>query len=85
MASLKEPTTLSRRDGTFCQNQEKYSTQGETHTENDQQGRFQQEFVWPFPQVEYTREQAAHILKVLKNGRGSLDVNSFEDEIAADF
>ena len=32
-----------------------------------------------------TREEAAHILKVLKTGRGSLDVNSLEDDTAADF
>ena len=33
----------------------------------------------------YTREEAAHILKVLKTGRGFLDVTSFEDDTAPDF
>ena len=48
-------------------------------------GVFNKKIVWSFPQVEYTREQAAHILNVLKIGRGSLDVTSFEDDTAADF
>ena len=48
-------------------------------------GVFKKKIVWSFPQVEYTLEQAAHIVKVLKTGRGSLDVTSFEDDTAADF
>ena len=48
-------------------------------------GVFNKKIVWSFTQVEYTREQAAHILNVLKTGRGSLDVTSFEDDTAADF
>ena len=33
-------------------------------------GVFNKKIVWSFPQVEYTREQAAHILNVLKLGEG---------------
>ena len=50
-------------------------------------GVFNKKIVWSFPQnqVEYTLKQAAHIVKVLKTGRGSLDVTSFEDDTAPDF